>query len=189
MEPKIDTRERILIAATRRFKMFGYGATGLNDILKESRAPKGSFYYHFPNGKEELALEAIQRMSKHIQKDIEINLGKQEDASIAIKNFIRQLATKVLHEDELYCAISILALETCFRNEILRAACVEAYISWQKTFEKKLLKSGFTKKAAHDLSVIIQSTIEGANILAITTRDNMPLLKLAEEIPAIIKTK
>lgn len=186
---KIDTREKILISATRLFKMFGYDATGLNDILKESGAPKGSFYYHFPNGKEELALEAIKRMSQHVQQQMEEFLLDEEDASLAFKKFVRQLAPKVLNEDELYCSISILALETCFRNEKLRAACVDAFESWRKIIEMKLIKSGFTNKAATDLSILLQSLIEGANLLSLATKDNTPLLKLAGEISAIIEER
>ncbi len=184
---KTDTREKILVTASRLFKLRGYSATGLNDILKESGAPKGSFYYHFPNGKDELALEAIRRMSQHIQQQIEHTLMGVEDVKVAFQNFVRQLATKVLKEDELYYSISILALETCFMNEPLRLACVEAFEAWQKVFEKKLTQSGLTEERAGELSIIIQSMIEGANILAVTTRDNRPLLKIADEIPAIIQ--
>lgn len=186
---KVDTREKILVTATRLFKMFGYDATGLNDILNESGTPKGSFYYHFPNGKEELALEAINRMSRHVQQQMEECLMGEEDAPRAFRNFIRQLAPKVLNEDELYCSISILALETCFRNETLRSACVEAFESWRKILERKLIQSGFTKKSAADLSIVLQSMIEGANILALAAKDNTPLLKLADGISAIIETR
>lgn len=37
-----DSREKILSAATRLFQLQGYYGTGLNQIIKESGAPKGS---------------------------------------------------------------------------------------------------------------------------------------------------
>jgi TetR/AcrR family transcriptional repressor of lmrAB and yxaGH operons len=59
MKNKTCSREKILTAASMLFQVKGYNATGLSEILKESGSPKGSLYYYFPGGKEELALEAI----------------------------------------------------------------------------------------------------------------------------------
>lgn len=65
-----DSREKILAAATRLFQLQGYYGTGLNQIIKESGAPKGSLYYHFPDGKEQLAIEAVNEMSHYIRMKI-----------------------------------------------------------------------------------------------------------------------
>lgn len=59
-----NTREKFIETASNLFEIKGYNATGLNEILQESGAPKGSLYYHFPNGKEEIALEAIKLAGK-----------------------------------------------------------------------------------------------------------------------------
>lgn len=61
------------------FHLKGYHATGLSQILKESGAPKGSLYYHFPNGKEQLALEAINLSVQTISTMIKENLASYED--------------------------------------------------------------------------------------------------------------
>lgn len=54
-----DAREKAIKTAERLFCVQGYAATGLTQIIKESGSPKGSFYFHFPGGKRELAAEAI----------------------------------------------------------------------------------------------------------------------------------
>ena len=59
MTSKINTKENLIETAAKLFETKGYYATGLNEILAESGAPKGSLYYHFPKGKEQLALAAI----------------------------------------------------------------------------------------------------------------------------------
>src|SRR4029077_17588276 len=61
MPRKTDARARAIAAAERLFRIQGYTATGLIQILKESGAPKGSFYFHFPRGKAQLAEEAIDQ--------------------------------------------------------------------------------------------------------------------------------
>ncbi|MEM8691972.1 MAG: TetR/AcrR family transcriptional regulator [Pseudomonadota bacterium] len=52
------TKDRLIRAAANLFRTRGYHGVGLNDLLAEAQAPKGSLYHHFPNGKSDLALAA-----------------------------------------------------------------------------------------------------------------------------------
>ncbi|MBK8129269.1 MAG: TetR/AcrR family transcriptional regulator [bacterium] len=51
MNPK---REQIIQSTCQLIEIQGYHATGIKQILAESEAPKGSLYYYFPDGKDEL---------------------------------------------------------------------------------------------------------------------------------------
>src|ERR1700741_2509808 len=57
MPRKTDSKERVVAAARRLFRERGYVGTALSDVVSESAAPRGSIYFHFPGGKEELATE------------------------------------------------------------------------------------------------------------------------------------
>src|SRR5258708_6233329 len=59
MPKKSDSKERMIAAARRLFREHGYLGTALSDVVTESAAPRGSIYFHFPGGKEELASEVI----------------------------------------------------------------------------------------------------------------------------------
>ncbi len=61
-----DTRSQILITMARLIEKQGYHATGLNEIIRESGTPKGSLYYYFPDGKEQIGAEAILESGKVI---------------------------------------------------------------------------------------------------------------------------
>ena len=52
------TKDRLILAAATLFRTRGYHGVGLADVLAEAKAPKGSLYHHFPNGKSDLALAA-----------------------------------------------------------------------------------------------------------------------------------
>jgi TetR/AcrR family transcriptional regulator, lmrAB and yxaGH operons repressor len=53
-----STRDRLVAASAELFRQRGYHGVGLTEILKAAKAPKGSMYHHFPNGKPDLALAA-----------------------------------------------------------------------------------------------------------------------------------
>ncbi len=59
METKgLPTKDRLILTAATLFRTRGYHGVGLADLLAEAKAPKGSLYHHFPNGKSDLALAA-----------------------------------------------------------------------------------------------------------------------------------
>jgi len=55
-----DTRTRMIETTARLLQHRGYHGTSLNDILEQSGAPRGSLYFHFPGGKDQLAIEATR---------------------------------------------------------------------------------------------------------------------------------
>lgn len=190
MDNKINTREKIILAASKLFQSKGYNATGMNEILKVSGAPKGSLYYHFPNGKEELALEAIKLASENIQRSIRKTLGKFSDPIEGIQVHFRNLAEFITKEKGVVdLSISLLALETYSSSEILREACKSAFESLRNIYVHELIKIGFDEKKAYELSFVIQSMVEGAVTISLTRKDGTALLAVANQIGIILNTK
>lgn len=60
---KISARDRIIETALRLFYRQGYLATGINQIIAESRVAKATFYAHFPS-KEALCVAYLQARHK-----------------------------------------------------------------------------------------------------------------------------
>jgi AcrR family transcriptional regulator len=56
-----DTREHMIESTAGLVHRLGFHGTSLNEVLTESGAPRGSLYYHFPGGKEQLVLETTRR--------------------------------------------------------------------------------------------------------------------------------
>ena len=61
------SREAFIASTGRLLRRQGYAATGLNEIVSRSGAPKGSLYFHFPGGKEELAAAAMERTGEELR--------------------------------------------------------------------------------------------------------------------------
>lgn len=187
MANKIDTREKILKTASEMFFSNGYHATGLNSILKRSESPKGSLYYYFPNGKEELALEAIEVVKNSVREEIRENLFKTKDPIEGIEKVILNVSD-IINREEIVkgVTVSLLALEASQTNEILREACAETFKEWESLYEERLKELNISIEDAKNLSKIIQIMIEGAIVMALTKKDNSSLILVKDNIKAII---
>ena len=53
------TRERMVFSAMQLFRRHGYNGTGFREVVAHSRTPRGSIYHHFPEGKAELGVDAL----------------------------------------------------------------------------------------------------------------------------------
>ena len=64
-------RQPITDAAVLLFRRKGYAATGLNEIVDVSGAPKGSLYHYFPEGKASIAVAAVDEAGRRVGKTVE----------------------------------------------------------------------------------------------------------------------
>jgi len=187
MNNKLNTKENLIETAARLFGTKGYYATGLNEILTESGAPKGSLYYHFPNGKEQLALEAIYTEGEKIKANVQFSLQNIERPIDAIVAIIESIAT-VIDSDQKFkdMTISLIALETYLTSDILRNACLDIYTSLEQGYAEKLIKSGMNKEDADKLGSVISEMIEGGIIYSLVKKNGNPLRLIAEQIPKLL---
>jgi TetR/AcrR family transcriptional repressor of lmrAB and yxaGH operons len=180
-------REQIIETTCQLMEMQGYHATGLNQILAESGAPKGSLYYYFPDGKVELGLEAIASSSNLIEGRIRGVMKEIEDPVTAVTTFISTLATHI--DKSGYRAggpVTAIALESASTNDDLREACRQAYQNWQDAFSEKLRQGGFSDERSRRLATVIIAALEGGIILCRSQRSPQPLLDLAAEMETLL---
>lgn len=183
-----STRDQIIEKTCELLELQGYHATGLNQIIKESGSPKGSLYYHFPGGKEELAVEAVTHVGDLVLKRIRDNLAQLDSPAEAISAFIANIAVNV--ERSGYRAggpITTIALETASGSEALRETCHRIYGEWQAAFVEKLLAGGLLEARARSIGVLIIAAIEGGVILCRTSRSPEPLHRVAEEVGLLVQ--
>jgi len=182
-----STRDHILDTTCDLLEKQGYHATGLNQIVEESGAPKGSLYYYFPDGKEGLTAEAIERAGAAVRERIRASLAEIEDAPEAVRSFILTVAGHV--EASGWRAggpITTVAMETATSSERLSEACRQAYQSWVAAFEEKLLLNHYPPQTAAPLATLIIASMEGAIVLSRTYRSTAPLQHIAAELHRLL---
>jgi TetR/AcrR family transcriptional regulator, lmrAB and yxaGH operons repressor len=178
-----DTRERMVHAAAGLFRRKGYDGTGLNEILERSGAPRGSLYFHFPGGKEELAVAAITEVGTNLGSGMQALLTSSEDAGEGIGRVIDFLADDLERSDYRGgCPIAAVTLDGAGESEAVREACAAVFDHWLAVIEQRLLAGGWGPPAARRRALITLATFEGGLTVARARRDTAPLRALADEL-------
>src|SRR5690349_22796393 len=86
------SREAFLDATGVLLRRQGYAATGLNEIVARSGAPRGSLYFHFPGGKQELALAAMEATGEQLRAGIAALMSRPGGAAASLAGLIDALA-------------------------------------------------------------------------------------------------
>jgi TetR/AcrR family transcriptional repressor of nem operon len=123
-----SAKEKILETGAQIVRRKGFNSTGLNEILKESNVPKGSFYFYFPS-KEQFGLALIDVYTSFMEDEMyRIMSDKSESGLKRLKNFLD--FTKNMFSQENYvggCPLGNLALEMGDVNENFRKKISEGF--------------------------------------------------------------
>lgn len=181
-----ESRRAFLDATGALLRRQGYAATGLSEIVAASGAPRGSLYFHFPGGKEELAVAAMERTAEQLRAGIAALAERAGSPDAALGSLIDALAAGL--ESSGYrdgCPIATVALETSSGSEALREASRRAFAAWAGELEKAFCSAGADAAASEQRALFVLSAIEGALILARARRDTAPLRAVREELGAM----
>jgi TetR/AcrR family transcriptional repressor of lmrAB and yxaGH operons len=181
------TRRRLVGAAARLFQRQGYSGTGLRQILEESGAPRGSLYFHFPGGKEQLATEAARTAGGRMGAAIDAILGSQADPAQAIQAFARMSGELLRASDYADgCPIATITLEAAHTSETIRSACVASYDEWQGKLRDYLVAHAIEPERAEALALLALAAVEGGLILSRARRSAAPLEQIADIVAQLV---
>lgn len=176
------------MAARSLFQARGYHAVGLSEILREARAPKGSLYHHFPDGKVGLAVAVVEDLSGSMQR----YLRSRRAAGVATADLIAEtaraialwLAERDWREGALLGVLAPLAQDEPRLAEAVR----RAYRAWQDGLAQALIAEGRLPADAHRLALLTVAALEGALLLARVERDPEPLLIAGENAASLLRS-
>ncbi|MFC4125017.1 TetR/AcrR family transcriptional regulator [Nocardia rhizosphaerae] len=178
MTPRTDSRQRFLDAAVDLFHTKGYHATGINQLVSAGGAPKGSFYFHFPGGKEQLAAEAVTQSADALRALLTSALESGD-----IDGVFAALGAMLTDSDfQRGCPIATIALDAGGDSEPIRAACATGFDSWRSAIEEFLRAKGIPDARADQLATVALAALEGALLLARTKHDLTPLRAVADHL-------
>ena len=180
-----DTRQRMVLATSKLLQRKGFHGTGLNQILAEADAPKGSMYFHFPGGKDELAAEAIRESGDYVDRALRAH--EAASALQALDSYLTDLGAALERSGFVAgCPIATAALEVGATTPQVGDACHAAFEKLIGRVAGWIEADGADPAIAADQAMLVYSAIEGALVLAKAQRSIEPLRRLQAQLPRLL---
>lgn len=183
MKKPSETKKRIIAAASNLFRRKGYYGTGLSEILKESGAPKGSFYFHFPDGKDQLTTATIDAAAEDTERLLD-TISAQADG---LTDFIDRVVSSYgrLLERSDFKASSLFAntaLDIAPTNDRVTEHLRAGYRRWHRSIANYCGDQLGSRQKGADMAVLIIASLEGALSLCRAEKSTAPLDAVARQL-------
>lgn len=180
------TRQKLVETTGTLLRRQGYHATGLAEIVAESGAPRGSLYFHFPGGKDELACAAVLAAGSEWRARLDSTIAEAVDLGSAVDAIICLLADDLEASGwDHGCPVAGVALES--PSEPVRRAVADHYTRWTDGIADRLAAFGLAPGVAQELSAVILCSLEGALLLARVTRNREPLITVGRSLRVMVE--
>jgi len=188
MAKAADSKGKTLAAAAKLFQQQGYHGTALHDILAAGGSPRGSLYFHFPKGKEEIGSSALTLAGEAVRQAIAKAAETSENAEMFLTRVIKGMAADLEKSDfKEGCPIATTALETAAQSEVLGAATRNAFQKWELEIKRGLFRFGIPAGDADLAATLVLSQLEGALLLARTYRSLEPLHRAEQAMKLLLR--
>jgi TetR/AcrR family transcriptional repressor of lmrAB and yxaGH operons len=187
-ERKVTQKEKIIRATAELLRRRGYSATVLSDIVEKSRAPKGSVYYYFPGGKDEIAAAAVRYAGDRVKQTLQELAATTTSPAALLRSYGNLVAgwmTKSGFRDG--CPITTVLLETAPEKGEIAAAGREVFSNWFEIVQRRLIESGLDEERAQRLSRLAIMALEGALLLARVEQSSEPILLAMDEMAVLFE--
>ena len=161
------TRDRLIAAMQGALRSRGYHGVGLSELLAKAQAPKGVLYHHFPGGKSELAVAAIEAVIHQLTTGLQRLMARDPDPARALATWMDS-AQKVLAGSGFAegCPLATIALESTPDDTQVRIALSQGFAAIRQHLAGTLHGAGIAERRAAQLAALIVSAYEGALVQA-----------------------
>lgn len=182
-----DARARAIATAEHLVRGQGAAATGLAQIIAESGAPKGSFYFHFPGGKDQLLLEMLDGYASAVSSAIErLASAVDGDAAAFADAFCAAIAADMKRDRFTQgCALQALSDEYANTDVPISRAIRKHTADWSAAISRALRTRGVGATDAERLALWLTTMTQGARMMARLVRSTAPFDAVRSTIPQV----
>jgi TetR/AcrR family transcriptional repressor of lmrAB and yxaGH operons len=172
-----ESKDKMTRAAIKLLRRSGLSGAGINQVIAESGAPKGSLYYYFPRGKSDLVEAALQSFGAAVRENFASVVSRNGSAQAKLQRLFESAAGR-LQENRFSegCAVAAVVLDLDEESTGFARTCREIFHGWQQA-----IAAGLTELDAKDRDRFAQfviAALEGALILSRAERSTEPLMNV-----------
>jgi TetR/AcrR family transcriptional repressor of lmrAB and yxaGH operons len=185
--PAASSRDLMIEAASRLFARQGYKSTTMRGIVEEAGAPWGSVHHHWPGGKEQLGVAAVQFGDQRLRGAMAHCIAKSPTPADAVAMYLAMVA-KALEKSgyEEGCPVTTVALEVASDGTAVTEACRAAFDAWKALWTDAFRAAGASPKRSRELGTAVVVALEGALVLSRVSHNTAPLKLAAETVRLIV---
>jgi TetR/AcrR family transcriptional repressor of lmrAB and yxaGH operons len=185
MARRSDSKDRMIAAARRLFREHGYQGTALSDVVSESAAPRGSVYFHFPGGKEQLAAEVALVHTADAITHINRTAGATGTAAQLIEAFLGRFRDELVASNYREgCAVAPIVIELTPASAPLSDMTRRCFQDVIATLAARLTEKNIPHDRATQLATHAVTSMEGAFIVSRVLRSPEPFNTAIAELTA-----
>jgi TetR/AcrR family transcriptional repressor of lmrAB and yxaGH operons len=182
------TRTKMLASAAQVMRERGASGVTIDAVLARSGAPRGSVYYHFPEGRTQILTEALRYSGDAITATIDAaaNHGSRE----MLREFI-DLWERLLTDGDFHAGCPVVAAAISSDESDFQLTSEAGVIlgRWCSALTRAFVNDGFDAEDAASLAVTSIAALEGAILLSRSTRCVRPLSQVGEQLEFLIKAR
>jgi TetR/AcrR family transcriptional regulator, lmrAB and yxaGH operons repressor len=157
----------------------GLQATSFSEVLKLTKAPRGSIYYHFPGGKEQLIAEALQLSEQRTAASIAaLDSTRPEQIVAGFFGLWRYL----LEQYDFAVGCSAVAVTVATKDPTLLERSESIFETWQTLLAHKFIEAGLAEQQAAAFATTLIASSEGAVVMARAAKDMAPFERVASQL-------
>lgn len=181
-----DARDRMVRAAAQLLGERGVEALSVREVVTLGRAPRGSIYHHFPDGKAQLVAEATAYAGDVVAAVLAAAVAEADSFAEVVEtvadHWVRTLEGSDFARG---CPVAAAALEHD-EHPAAREAAGRSFGRWTQILADDLVRRGRTPAQAHDGAVLVLGALEGAILLARAQGDVAPLRATARALGGLV---
>jgi TetR/AcrR family transcriptional regulator, lmrAB and yxaGH operons repressor len=183
-----DTRKRMLVSAAQVLRERGAAGVTIDEVLARSGAPRGSVYYHFPDGRNQILAEALRYSGESITAMIDD--ATSWGARALLREFV-EFWERLLTDGDFTAGCPVVAAAIGCNDDDPKLSVEAAAIlgRWCTALTHAFANDGFDDADAASLAVMSIAALEGAVVLSRSTRSTDPLRQVGEQLEFLIKAK
>lgn len=187
MGKRTDTRARIIRASLQAMREQGYCATAISDIVNASGAPRGSVTFHFPGGKDEIALEVVALRTAQLLERLDATAAESDSPADFVTACVDAVAAEFAGSDFVAgCPVAPICIERSARSSELRHAGADFFRAWRGSLARHLAAYGIDVRRADRFATLAVSAIEGALVISRAERTVDALLAVRDELRLLL---